>query len=312
MKRLASGVLVLDQFDLVCLSLATGATIAEIYIILNKYYKRHKLKKSNILRDYEDPLVSELKKNSRQVIKLKNNVSIPLARGGDELNLKDLTGVYAFFIQLKNKRLAYLMVALMGSRRKKLRMLRVLFKLLNQSFHMALGIRFALSGDLNLVRVILIVFPYTIMGFILRMMHNYPLGTTLLPLLAIYARGIESVPNPYAQCEAICKALETYHNKQLKVEMQELCPKLEAIATECNLPLEEIKYVECIENKNPLSRPWELKKVTRSKKIAKQVQYYNEFIDKFPPCNAPDPDSDPGEVGKRLLEKAERLRREDI
>lgn len=54
MKRLPTGLIIFDTFDIICISISAGSTVGFIFKKYKNYRKRLK---------GEDPIVSELKKN---------------------------------------------------------------------------------------------------------------------------------------------------------------------------------------------------------------------------------------------------------
>lgn len=59
MKRLYTGVIILDAIDILCFSFSAGTMIAYVYKKYKKYRNYKEIKNSG-----EDPIVNELKKKS--------------------------------------------------------------------------------------------------------------------------------------------------------------------------------------------------------------------------------------------------------
>ena len=92
MKRLNTGIIVLDYIDIICLSFSLGSGIAFVF----KEYKKYKERK------VEDPIVLELKEKSPLIMFSENGkpLKLPLVRGGQNLMLLSLV--------IKNEKLAHL------------------------------------------------------------------------------------------------------------------------------------------------------------------------------------------------------------
>jgi len=285
MKRLPTGVIVLDPIDIMCLSFSIGSSLA--YGI--KKYRKYKGRRG------EDPIVTELKEKSPVIMFSKDRkpLKLPLVRGGDEERLKGLS------LLIKNKNLAILVRAIVNAKRKQkqLRLLRVFFVTFNALLTSSVGLRFAVGGSLDYTQFILLVFPATVSGFLMGLAIANPLASVFLPLAILYGRGIEDIPDPYEKCKAICKVAEELHNKQLAIEMKKLNSLVEDTSTALQLPLDKVSLV-CVEEKLSLLQRFKLRKLIESERVQKRVQHFNEFIKQFPEC-----DADPEAVYEQVVEK---------
>ena len=283
MKRLHTGLIIFDAIDIICISFSTGSSMA--YLI--KKYRNYKKRRN------EDPIVTELKKKSSiiMVSEVGKPLKLPLVRGGDKLK--------GFSLLIKNKKLAILVRAIATAKRKQkqLRLLRVFFMTFNALLTSSVGLRFAVGGSLNYTQFILIAFPSTIAGFMMGLVTANPLVSVLLPLAMLYGRGIEDIPDPYEKCKTFCKVAEEFHNKQLAIEMKELNSLVEDASTALQLPLDQVPLL-CVEEKLSLLQRYKLRQLIKSEQARKRVQYFNEFIKKFPEC-----DADPEAVYQQIAEK---------
>lgn len=280
MKRLnASGVLLFDRLDIALISFSIGSTTSYLLKKHKKYKKRKNL----------DPIIIELKQKSPIIVISVDNkpLKLPLVRGGERLNMLSLA--------IKSKRLALLIEAI-KRREKQLKFLQVLFFIINRSLTSKFGLRFAMGGSLDYTQFLLIAFPMTVAGFLLEQVIANPLASIFIPLAILSGRAIEDVPNPYQKCKLLCKAEENFHNKEvIKIEMKEL--NLFVTSPPIQLPLDKISLV-CVEEKLSILQRFKLRKLVESERAQKSVQYFNEFIKKFPEC-----DSDPEAVYEQLIKK---------
>jgi hypothetical protein len=275
MKRLPSGVILLDPIDIICLSFSSGSAIA--YLV--KKYRNYKRNRG------EDPIIMELKEKSPITMFSESGkpVKLPLVRGGDRIKGVSLL--------IKNKNLKNIVIAIVTAKRKQkqLRLLREFFVIFNVLLTSSFGLRFALGGSLDYTQVILITFPSTVAGFLTGLASAYPIFGVLVPLGILYGRGIEDIPDPYEKCRVICKATEEYHNRQLAMEMENFNSLVEDASTALQLPLEKVPLL-CVEEKLSLLQRYKLKEVIKRAKAQKRVQHFSEFIKKFPECG-PDPEA---------------------
>lgn len=280
MKRLPTGLIVLDTLDIICISFSAGSGIA---YGIRKYRKYKKYKRPR----GEDPIVTELKKKSPVTMSSEAGkpLKFPLVRGGDRL--KGLS------LLIRNKKLAILVRAIVNAKRKEkqLRLLRVFFMVFNGLLTSSFGLRFAVGGSLDYTQFILIAFPSTVGGFLMGLTTVNPLASVFLPLAILYGHGIEDTPDPYEKCQAICKVAEEFQNKQLAIEM------VEDTSTALQLPLDK-KHLLCVEEKLSLLQRYKLRELTESAKARKRVQHFNEFIKKFADC-----DVDPEAIYEQIVEK---------
>ena len=111
MKRLHTGVIVLDGIDILCISFSAGSMIAYGY---KKYRNYRRIKITG-----KDPIVDELKKKSPiQIVSEKDKpMKLPLMRGGDNK-------IRRYSLMIKSKKLAKILKATVHIKRsqKKLRL----------------------------------------------------------------------------------------------------------------------------------------------------------------------------------------------
>jgi len=287
MKRFTSGLIVLDTIDIICISFSAGSGIA----CLVKIYRKHKRSKG------PDPIIKELKEKSpiTMVSKEGKPLKLPLVRGGDEIK--------GFSLLIKNEKFAKIVRALLDARRKhrQLRLLRQFLLILNTLLTSSLGLRFAAGGSLNYTQIILIAFPSTVGGLLIGLASSYPVLSVLVPLAILSGRGIEDIPDPYQKCKVICEAAEAYHNKQMMQEMANLNLLVEDAATALQLPIDKVPLL-CVEEKLSLLQRYKLKALIRSAEARKRVQYFSEFIKKFPEC-----DADPEAVYEEIVNSKDKI-----
>ena len=291
MKRLYTGVIILDGIDILCISFSAGSIIAYGY---KKYRNYKKMKITG-----EDPIVDELKKKSPiQMFSEKGKpLKLPLVRGGGN------DKILWYSLMIKSKRLAKILRAIVYAKRsqKQLRLLKDCLIILNGLLTTSTGFRIAAGGALSYVQIILIAFPSTIGGFLLATISDYPVASALLPIAILLGRDIEDVPDPYEKCRILCKAAEEYHNKKLMLEMENFRSLVEDASDALQLPLDQVPLL-CTENKLSLTQRFRLKEVIRSAKARKRVQHFSEFIKKFPEC-----DADPETVFQEIMETGQRI-----
>jgi hypothetical protein len=277
MKKLHTGVIILDGIDILCMSFSAGCTLAYIF---KKYRNSRKIQITG-----EDPIVDELKRKSPiNVFSEKDNpLKLPLMRGGDN--------VRGFSLMIRNKKLAQIVMAIVTARKnqKKLRLLQDVLFILNGLLTTSTGLRIVAGGSLSYAQIILIAFPSTIGGFLVGTIYAYPLATAVLPIAILFGRGIENVPNPYEKCRFICKAAEKYHNQQLMLEMKNLDSLVVDAAAALQLPIDRVPLL-CTEQPLSLLERYKLKELIKSPETRARAKHFTEFIKKFPECNA-DPDS---------------------
>ena len=131
--------------------------------------------------------------------------------------------------------------------------------------------------------------------------YAHPLASAVLPIAILFGRGIEDIADPYEKCRLICKAAEEYHNKQLMLEMENLNSLVEDAAATLQLPIDKVPLL-CIEQPLSLLERYKLKEVIRSAKARKRVQYFSEFIKKFPEC-----DADPEAIYKEVIGNIQKI-----
>ena len=280
MKKLHNGTILFDTIDIILISFSIGSGLA--------YLIRKKKKKLRV-----DPIVTELKENS-PVIAVSTDgtpLKLPLVRGGEEFKAVSLV--------IKNKRLADLIRAIVNAKRsqKLFKLCQTIFAILNVALTYSVRLRFAVSGSLDYTQFILIAVPATASGFLVGQVIANPLVSVFLPLAILYKRGIKDIPDPYEKCKLLCKVAEKFHNKELMVEMVKFNSLVEDTSTALQLPLDKVPLV-CVEEKLSLLQRFKLRKLIESKIVQNRVQYFNDFIKKFPEC-----DSDSGAVYKQIVGK---------
>lgn len=277
MKRLHTGIILLDSIDILCISFSAGSIVAYGF---KRYQNYRRIKISG-----EDPIVGELKRKSPiQMFSEKGKpLKLPFIRGGDKIQ--------GFSLMIKNQKLAKIMIALVHARKnqKKLRLLQDLLVILHGLLTTSTGLRIAAGGSLNYTQILLIAFPSTIGGFLMGIISSYPLASAVLPIAILYGRGIENISDPYERCRLICKAAEEYPNAQLRLEMGNLNSLIEDASTALQLPMDKVPLL-CTEQPLSLVERYKLKEVIKSAKVRKRVQHFSEFIKKFPECDV-DPEA---------------------
>jgi hypothetical protein len=266
MKRYSTGILVLDGYDILCVSFFAGSLLAYIF----KRYKNYTKITS------KDMLVDELKKKSPiNILSQKENVlQLPLMRGG--------ANVRGFSLMIKSKKLARILMAIVNAKKnqKKLRLLQVILFTFNELLASSTGCLITANGSLTYSQISLIVFSSGAGGFILGILCPY---IFLLPLGLLIARGTETIPDPYERCRLICKAAEKYHNRQMILEMKNLDSLL--VDPSLQLSMNEVPLL-CIEQPLSLLERYKLKQIIKTTKVQERAQHFSEFIKKFSECDA--------------------------
>lgn len=288
MKRLPTGLIVLDTLDIICISFSAGSGLSWLV----KLYRKRKRKIG------EDPIITELKEKSPIKMFSENGkpLKLPLVRGGDRPR--------GFSLLIKNKKLARILMAIVTAKKKQrqLRLLGDFFILLNTLLTTGFGLRFAVGGSLDYTQIILFGIPSTVGGFVMGQLSAYPIFGVLVPIAILYGRGIEDIIDPYDKCKAICKAAEEYHSKQLRLEMENFNSLIEETAAALQLPIDKVPLI-CVEQRLSLLERYKLREVVKSAKARKRVQHFSEFIKKFPECNA-----DPEVVFEEILHSKEKIK----
>ena len=300
MKRVnQTGLIILDMFDIICLSISLGATLVCFY---NIYKER---KNSN------DPLVTELQEISPIVMYSEKGkpLKLPLIRGGEMETIQgyppndQLSENFkiVFSTVMKNPKFFDIWRSIMYARKAKrhLKLLQFVFMIGNAVLTKSVGLRVAIGGSYSYTEIIIISFASTISGVVLALISKYPYMAATIPLGLVYGRGIEPVdlPNPADKCRIICKAAEQIHNKQMLLEMKQLTPLVKNTSAALDLPVEPV-YVACVEEKLSIVERFKLKEVIRSEKAKKRIQNFSQFIKKFPEC-----DVDPNVVCPEIVKK---------
>jgi len=288
MKRLHTGLIVLDRLDIICISFSAGSSIAWLV----KLYKKRKRNRG------EDPIIAELKEKSPITMFSTDGKPLkpPLFRGGDRPRGLSLI--------IKNKKLANILMAIVNAKKKQkqLRLLSHFFFLLNTILSTGFGLRVAVSGSLDYTQIILLGLPFTVGGFVMAQLSSHPIFSVLIPLAILSGRGIEDIPDPSEKCRRICEVAAEYHNKQLMLEMKNLNSLLEDTAAALHLPIDQVPLL-CSEQPLSLLERYKLTSLVESAKARNRVQHFSEFIKKFPEC-----DTDPEAVYEEALKIAKQIK----
>jgi len=285
MKKFSSGLIILDTIDVICLAFSFGGCLSYIF----QKYKEKKLGQDPIIDELKgkskilDPIVVQMQKSCKiKSISLnQKSLDVPLIRVGDSFTTK--SEIKGLGFELKSKRLAAVLQTIFAARKKQreFQFLQLILAILNSSLSNSVGLRFAIGRSLNCyTTIVLIGLPASLGGFIVSQVINNLLGVILLPLSFLYSREVEHVPDPSEKCMAICEAVVEYHNRELLVQMKELNSMIPNKSDQIKIPL------VCVEQKLSLLQRYKIKQLIKNKKLAKQVQNFNEFIKKFPECNA--------------------------
>jgi len=272
MKRLSTGVIVLDAIDIICISFSVGS-------LLSYFFKKYTSSKETKITD-EDIIVQELKKKSPIIMfsKKGNPLKLSSIRGGDD--------VKAFSLLIKNKRLAQIIQAIINAKRnrRKLRLLQEVLLTLNGLLSTTTGLSIASGGSLSYVQIILIVLPSTFGGFVVGAVSQYPLITAVLPIALLLGQGVEDIPDANEKCKFLCKAAENYHNKELILEMKAMDSLLSDTAASLKISIDKVP-LRCIEQPLSLVERFKLKEVVKGSDVKKQIKHFSQFIKKFPECD---------------------------
>jgi hypothetical protein len=278
-KKLHTGILLLDWMDIILISFSAGAMLAQLF---QKYGNQ---------TDRPDPIISELKKSSRKFKRSKsismastdgNALKLPLIRGGEMI-----TG--GISLAIKNKKFAAFLRTLLQTKQnqKLLKLLQICLAIINQSLTSGVGLRFGVGGCLNNTQVILLTLSGSLGGFLVGQIIANPLAAVLFPLAILFGRGVEEVADPYEKCRLLCKAAEDFHNNEHLMEMEKLNSLIEETSNKLQLPLDKVPLlsVKCVEAKSSISQRFRLRQLVESAKVKKRITHYNEFIKKFPECS---------------------------
>jgi hypothetical protein len=315
MKRLPTGIIIFDTFDIICVSVSFGSTIS---FLVRRYMNRKKV----------DPIISELKKEEESSIIDICSKEEPLRlnpiliRGGEFVQFDALINEKLKLLSLavKSKRLFRIFEIVLTAKKhqKLLKLLQLFLFTFNKFLAINLDICITSGGAMDWTQVIIIFVPSTLGGIILDRLIKNPFFTIFTPLLLMYGRGVEEVFDPRQKCRIICKNAAEFHNKELLIEMKQIKPfnengpsiiltddrlnylknkivlenrlKLKTVAEKAfetfEMPLSKGPLI-CIEEKFSLVQSFKLKEVTgviRNSKIKKRIQHFNEFIKQFPDC----------------------------
>jgi hypothetical protein len=294
-KKLHTGLIVFDWLDLLCISFSVGGLTSYLF---QKYSERD--------RDPIDPIVTELKENSRILIDEDftsisivstegNSLKLPLVRGGKRIK-KGIS------LAIRNKKLAAFLKALLETKRNQrlVKLLQIYLGILNQLLTYGVGIRFAVGGSLHTTQIILITVSGSVGGFLVGQILGNPLATVLFPLVILFGRGVEEIPDPHEKCKFICQVAEDFHNKEHLMEMQKLNSLIEETSNKLKLPLDQVPLlsVECVKEEFSILQRFKLRQLIESVKVKKRVRHFNEFIKKFPECSI-----DLEEIAEEVIEK---------
>jgi hypothetical protein len=93
-----------------------------------------------------------------------------------------------------------------------------------------------------------------------------------MPLIFLYGREVENLPDPREKCRELCQTAEDYHNREILTGMRKF-----------NSFVEKPPLV-CVEEKISLLQRHKLKELTKNKLTKNRVQYFNQFIERFSEC----------------------------
>lgn len=286
MKRLHTGIIVLDALDIICLSFIAGGGL----VSLAAKYKDQKREKIG-----EDPIIRELKAKSPVIaVSIDGKpLEVPMVRGGSEDDYR----LKVFSILIKNKKLAALLKAVghIRHKQKQARLLQIACCIFNNLLSDGPGIRIAMGGALGYTQVIILIIPSMFAGFLVQQV--IPFGV-MLPIGIMYYRGIDEISNPLLRCKIFCEHAEEWHNQELfSIKMQKINSLVQSASDELRLPLDKVSLV-CVEEKLSLLQRYKLRQVINDVQTRKRVQHFNEFIKKFGEC-----DPDPLDVYNEIVEK---------
>jgi len=287
-KRLHTGLIIIEPIDIVCLSFSIGSGISWLL-------KIYLSKKEEVCRG-EDPIIIELKRKKGDdaiVSQLKKTCPVvPIGIDGKPLLTVPTTrirGGKIISLAMKNKRLSQLLAALLEAKKtqRQLKLLQMMFFVMNTVLVNSLGIGVAVGVSGFWVQILIISFPSGVAGFFLGHLLKHHLIGVLLPLAILYGRGVEDVPNPYENCQILCKAAEQFHNRQLAIEMKDLnsAVKNEPIALQLTPDETPDGPFTCVEEKLSLVERYRLRTAVENAKTRRRVQHFSEFIKKFPECD---------------------------
>ena len=185
MKRLYTGLIILDRIDIICISFSAGSIMA-YGVKRYRNYRKSKIKG-------EDPIVNELKRKSpiRMFSKKGKPLKLPLMKGYDRIR--------GYSLVLENKKLAQILEAIIYAKKKQkmLIVLQDVLFILNTLLTSTTGFRIATGGSLDYTQILLIAFPSTIACFLMATMYTHPLVISILPMAILFGRGIEGITHPF-------------------------------------------------------------------------------------------------------------------
>jgi hypothetical protein len=222
-----------------------------------------------------------------------NPRKLPVFRGGQ------LDGIS---FTIKSKKFADFLKKFLETKRnqKLVKLLQIFFVRINQLLTSGVGVRFAIGGCLGYTQIILLTVSGSVGGFLVGQIIENPLPTMLLPLIIMFGRKIEEIPDPYEKCKLLCQVAEDFHNKEHLIEMKQLNSLVEETAMKLKLPLDKVPLlsVECVKDEFSILQRFKLRQLIENAKVKKRVMHFHEFIKKFPECSV-----DLEEICQEVVEK---------
>jgi hypothetical protein len=279
MKMYPSGMVCLDLYDVVLISFTVGNTVG---VLIKFYRKRHQKLIS------ADPIIGELKtKSPRMVLSESGQMKRPplgvYLRGGEKW--RRLTILLS--VVIKNKRFAKLIKSIVEihQKQRQLRFLAAIFSTLNRLLTNHVGLYIDATSYLDYSRFIFIAISSGTGGLLTGLLLKNSIILSVLSCATMYLRGVERISSDYNNCQILCEVAQQFHNKQVQIEMKKIIPEIQNPLIDIEVPT----YI-CMEEKTSLVQRYRLRQLVESEKGNKRVQYFNEFIKKFPDCD-PNPET---------------------
>jgi hypothetical protein len=279
MKMYPSGMVCLDIYDVVLISFTVGNTVG---VLIKFYRKRHQKLIS------ADPIIGELKtKSPRMVLSESGQMKRPplgvYLRGGEKW--RRLTILLS--VVIKNKRFAKLIKSIVEihQKQRQLRFLAAIFSTLNRLLTNHVGLYIDATSYLDYSRFIFIAISSGTGGLLTGLLLKNSIILSVLSCATMYVRGVERISSDYNNCQILCEVAQQFHNKQVQIEMKKIIPEIQNPLIDIEVPT----YI-CMEEKTSLVQRYRLRQLVESEKGNKRVQYFNEFIKKFPDCD-PNPET---------------------
>ena len=279
MKMYPSGMVCLDIYDVVLISFTVGNTVG---VLIKFYRKRHQKLIS------ADPIIGELKtKSPRMVLSESGQMKRPplgvYLRGGEKW--RRLTILLS--VVIKNKRFAKLIKSIVEihQKQRQLRFLAAIFSTLNRLLTNHVGLYIDATSYLDYSRFIFIAISSGTGGLLTGLLLKNSIILSVLSCATMYLRGVERISSDYNNCQILCEVAQQFHNKQVQIEMKKIIPEIQNPLIDIEVPT----YI-CMEEKTSLVQRYRLRQLVESEKGNKRVQYFNEFIKKFPDCD-PNPET---------------------